>query len=63
MEFPTWFWDTAIGLLGISVMFLFVKLGTKKKGIIRHILTFTGVILGGALLALAIDQSLLEKIF
>ncbi len=63
MEFPDWCWDTAIGLLGISIMFLFVKLGTKKKGIIGHILTFTGVILGAALLAVAIDHSLLEKIF
>ncbi len=63
MEFPTWVWDTAIGILGIAVMFLFVKLGSKKKGIIGLILTFTGVILGGALLALAVDRTLLEKIF
>ena len=63
MELPTWVWDTATGILGIAVMFLFVMLGTKKKGIIGHILTLAGVILGGALLAVAIDHSFLEKIF
>ena len=63
MEFPVWVWDTAIGLLGISVMFLLVMQGTKKKGIFGHILVFTGIIAGGALLMVALDRSFLDKIF
>ncbi|MCH8172895.1 MAG: hypothetical protein IIA70_06260 [Proteobacteria bacterium] len=63
MEFPVWVWDTAIGLLGISVMFLLVMQGTKKKGVLGHILVFTGIIAGGALLMVALDRSFLDKIF
>ena len=63
MEYSSWFWDTAIGIAGIAVMFYYIMQGTKRKGVISHVFIVGGVIVGGLLMALAVDRSFLANFF
>jgi len=57
-----WFWETVIGIAGIAVMFLAVKIGNKKQGPLGHVITVFGVAVGVLFLVLALRIELLEKI-